>query len=384
MIAKGNISVAGTKLAGASNRWAPTLEEVGPIALGAVALFVLSGVLAPGTLAYSALITMLPFAGVLILVGVGQTIVIQQRGLDLSVPGLVSTGGLVVTYLAMHGTPILVAVLLGLALGVLAGAVNGFLVAKVNITPLVTTLAVNALLLGVADAVSGGATLAAPHQISRFCYGRIVGVPNPLVVALVVVGLVSFTAKRTATGRRFVAVGAKPAAASASGISARRYVQVAYIVSGVCGVSAGILLAGSVSGAQTASGNEYLLSSIAAVVVGGTPVTGGRGSVVATAIAALFLTQLGQLVVALGAPQAAQLGVQAVAIGIAATIRHIPLPPALRRRTESSAGSRDRGARGRPGEEGIARVGSTAMPSAGLNDAVAGEPADNVADQPPN
>jgi ribose transport system permease protein len=92
----------------------------------------------------------------------------------------------------------------------------------------------------------------------------------------------------------------------------------------VCFAVSGLLLAGFIGSASPIAGNDYLLTSIAAVAVGGTPFTGGRGSVVASAVAALFLAQLGQMVLALGAAPAVQLLIQAAAILGAATIRHIP------------------------------------------------------------
>jgi ribose transport system permease protein len=133
-------------------------------------------------------------------------------------------------------------------------------------------------------------------------------------------------------GRRFVAVGANPAAAAAAGIPVLRYQVGTYAVAAVCFAVAGMLFTGFIGSASQTAGNDYLLPAIAAVVVGGTPFTGGRGSVIASGVAALFMVQLGQMVLALGAGTAVQLLVQALAIILAVTIRHFP---ALLRRKSS-------------------------------------------------
>jgi ribose transport system permease protein len=119
-------------------------------------------------------------------------------------------------------------------------------------------------------------------------------------------------------------VGANPLAAQSSGVKVLRYQIEAYVVAAACYAIAGVLLAGFVRYASPTAGSDYLLPSIAAVVIGGTPFTGGRGSVVASGATALFMAQLGQMVLALGAGPPQQLLVQAVAILAATSIRRVP------------------------------------------------------------
>jgi ribose transport system permease protein len=119
-------------------------------------------------------------------------------------------------------------------------------------------------------------------------------------------------------------VGVNPRAAEAAGVRALKYQIGAYVASAVCFSAAGMLLAGFIGSASQSSGNDYLMPAIAAVVVGGTPFTGGKGSVIASAVAALFMAQLGQMVLALGAGTAVQLLVQACAILLATTVRYLP------------------------------------------------------------
>ena len=144
------------------------------------------------------------------------------------------------------------------------------------------------------------------------------------ILALVFVILISIATKRSVMGRRFVAVGANPGAAAAGGIPVLPYQIATYSVAALCYAVAGMLYTGFIGSASQTAGNDYLLPAIAAVVVGGTPFSGGRGSVVASGVAALFMTQLGQMVLALGASTAIQLLVQALAIVVAVTIRLLP------------------------------------------------------------
>jgi len=301
------------------------VSEFGWIWIGTVVLFAVSAVLAPGTVRLGSLMAMLPFAGILALVATGETVVIQQRGLDMSAAGMVSLAGVLAAVFGYASGSMVIAVGGAIGVGVLVGVVNGLLCARLNITPLVATLAVNALLIGGVRTLTGNAPISAPESIQAFSHSSLLGLPNSLWLAILFIAIVAIVTRRTPPGRRFVGVGVNPRAASAAGIAVLRFQVGAYAISGLCFAVAGILLAGFIGNASHTAGNDYLLPAIAAVVVGGTPFTGGRGSVIASGIAALFMAQLGQLVLALGAGPAVQLLVQALAILLATTIRMVPL-----------------------------------------------------------
>lgn len=300
-----------------------TVHEFSWIWVGAVGIMLVSAFVAPGTVRAASIMSMLPFAAILAITAAGQTIVIQQRGLDLSLPGVMAMSGIVLAKVAAVTGSIPLAVLAAIACALVAGIINGLLVAKVNITPIVATLATNALLVGAVRTLSGGSPISTPPDIGAISHATLFGVPMTLVLALVFVVLLSFATKRTVAGRRFIAVGANVAAARAAGISVLPYQVATYALAAVCFAVAGILFAGFIGSASPSAGADYLLPSIAAVVVGGTPFSGGRGSVIASAVAALFITQLGQMVLALGATSAVQLLVQALAIVVAVLVRHL-------------------------------------------------------------
>lgn len=287
-------------------------------------LFLVSAIVAPGTVRPGALVAMLPFAAILAIVAVGQTIVIQQRGLDMSAIGLITLGGLLVAKLGFVTGSIYLAAPMTLAIAILLGVVNGALIARLHITPIVTTLATNALFLGAVRTISGGSPMTAPIEVANLSHERILGAPLILILATGFVALVSFISARTVVGRRFVAVGANPAAAAAAGLPVLRYQIGAYAASAFCFAVAGMAYAGFIGSASQAAGNDYLLPGIAAVVVGGTPFAGGRGSIIASGVAAIFMAQLVQMVLALGAGPAVQFLVQALAIVVAVSIRNLP------------------------------------------------------------
>lgn len=300
-----------------------TMHEFAWIWGGTALIFAVSAVVAPGTVRWPSILSMLPFAAILAIAATGQTIVIQQRGLDMSLPSIMAISGLILAKVALVTGSIPLAVAAALAIALLAGIVNGLLVATVNITPIVVTLATNAILLGAVRTISAGSPVIAPPSLATFSHQTIAGVPMTLLLALAFVILISVATRQTVHGRRFIAVGANPAAAEPAGIPILRYQVATYAIAAVCFAVAGMLFAGFIGSASPTAGNDYLLPAIAAVVVGGTPFSGGRGSVVASAVAALFMVQLGQMVLALGASTAVQLLVQALAITLAVLIRHV-------------------------------------------------------------
>jgi ribose transport system permease protein len=293
-----------------------------PIVVITLILFAVSAALAPGTVSRSGLDSTLPFAGILAIAAVGQAIVVMMGGIDLSLPGMMTLSAMVTSqFAAENGDNIWLALLVVGGIAVLSGAINGVLVVVFEVTPLIATLAMNAALLGVASAYSGGTPTSAPKRLTDFALAKTVGVSNTVWAAVVVVAIVGFIVSQTVWGRRLIAVGTNRRAARASGIRWRSISISGYVMAALCYSAAGVVLAGFVSSPRTDAGNPYLLPAIAAVVVGGTPLIGGKGTVIGAAVGAVFFSQLRQLVFALGAPSASQLLVQASVIGVAATLQ---------------------------------------------------------------
>jgi ribose transport system permease protein len=307
-----------------SGRGGFRIGEFGWIWLATIALFLVSAVAAPGTVRLGSVLSMLPFAAMLAIVAMGQTVVIQQRGLDMSVVALVALGGVMTAKLAPEIGSTFLGAASTILVAALLGIFNGLLISRLNVMSIVATLATNALYVGLVRAVSGNMALQTPGRLSQFVGGSVLGAPNSVLVAIALIMCVSIVIRTTRLGRNFLIVGAAPRVARAAGINLSLYQVGTYAFASVCFAIAGMLLSGVIGSASHLSGPDYLLPGIAAVVVGGTPFTGGKGSVVASAVAALFMVQLGQLVLSMGAGTAGQLLVQAVAIVVATSVQHLP------------------------------------------------------------
>lgn len=285
------------------------------IVIATAALFALSPVLAPGSLGSAPLLSMLPFAAVLAIAAAGQTLVVQQRGLDLSVPGMLALGAVLCTALPQqHGWSLPAAVVAGVVGPAVVGALTGVLVTRFEVIPLIATLGMNAVLLGIVFAVADGTPAGAAESLNQFALDRTLGVPNTVLVAILVIGVAGVVIGRSSVGRRLTAVGVSPRAAEVVGFRVRRYQLLAYASAGACYGIAGVLLAGYTKTPPLFLGDSYLLPTVAAVVLGGTALSGGVASVAASGVAALFLTQLGQLLRALGWSDSRQLIAQAAVL----------------------------------------------------------------------
>jgi ribose transport system permease protein len=318
------------------------LSATQSIWIATAALFLFSLIVQPQSLSYGSLSAMLPFAAILAIVAAGQTLIIQQGGIDLSVPGMISLGVVIMTRIPNgDDTKLPIALLLGFGCLVGAGFANGLIVNKIGITPIVTTLGMNAVLYGAVMFISGGTPRDTTALLQSLISSTFLGVSRAVWITAVVLLGVQVVIKRTPAGRRFEAVGASRSAALASGIHPARYEIGAYVGAGLLYLIGAILLAGIVKTPSAFQGNNYLLPSVAAVVLGGTSLLGGVGSVLATAGGALFLTQLQQLVLTTDLSAGLSLLVQAGAIAIGVAVHNFPRL-SLSRLANRSAG---RGAR---------------------------------------
>lgn len=295
-------------------------------------LFLVSPMISPGVLSASSINAMLPFAAILAIAAAGQTLVVQQGGIDLSVGGTMSLAAVLVTNLPSGANDGLTrAVVLALLAAAGAGLLSGLFVTFLGVSPLVATLGVNSLLLGIIQHISNGSPTEAAPRLDDFVSGRLWGIPRTLIIAVLVVLVLNALVKRTVGGRRFEFVGANRLTARASGVSVSSARLSAYLGAGLCYGIAGVMLAGFLRTPGIFVGDSYLLPVIAAVVLGGTSLSGGAGSVIATAGGALFLTQLDQVVLARGADTWVQYVMQGLIIAVGMSAR--AFAPRLRGRS---------------------------------------------------
>jgi ribose transport system permease protein len=260
---------------------------------------------------------MLPFAAVLAIAGLGQMLVVQQGGIDLSVAGGISLAVVISTHEpAGDDSKLGPAILMAVAFAIGAGLINGILVSRLRLNSIIATLGMNALLYGAVFAVSGGTPRSTTKLLASVAGGTTWGIPNAAFFAVGALIVVSILTKKTVAGRRFEAIGANPAAARAVGLRVRVHQTLSFVWAQLLYCLAGVLLAGITNQPTAFQGDSLLLPSVAVVVLAGTSLLGGRGFPISTVIAALFLRQLQQFVLALGVDTSVQTLVQAIALAV--------------------------------------------------------------------
>jgi len=242
------------------------------------------------------LLQQLKVASFLGVIATGAMIVILLGQIDLSVPWVVAVGGMMATAATGWG-PLgtALAIPVGVACGVLIGVVNGVGVAYLRIPSMVMTLAVNAVAQGLMVVHTGGFSpqdSSSPAMRYIATGDSLLGVPNALVVWIVVGAATVFLLTRTAFGRTVYAIGNRERAAYLSGARTQAVVMAAFAIAGGLSAFGGVLLAGYASKAAQAMGDPYLLPAIAAVVLGGTSILGGRGSYLGTVAGVILITLL--------------------------------------------------------------------------------------------
>ena len=286
--------------------------HLGPTGRRALAALAVAAVLhAAGTLLIEGYSTefsiraMLVLATLLAVASVGQTLVILLGGIDLSIPFVIGFANVVAAQLYGSGMPFVAVCAIVAALALLIGAANGALSATLKIHPLIVTLGIGTAVQGaVLLWTAGFPTGSAPDAVTRFV--SIGGSAGPLpvpwlipafaVLAIVVVVML----ERTPFGRRLYALGSNPQAAPLALIGPRTIWTLTYALSALFAALAGVLLLGFTGSAYGDVGQPYLFQTIAAVVIGGTTLVGGRGGLVGTVAGALVLTEINTLLIGLG------------------------------------------------------------------------------------
>jgi ribose transport system permease protein len=266
-------------------------------AFGCIVLLLLLGSLySRSFLSPEYLLQQLKVASFLGVIATGMMLVILLGQIDLSVPWVVTTGAMMACAAAGHGTPGLwISIPFGILCGTAIGFVNGVGVAYLRIPSMIITLATNAVAQGLMVVYTGGFSPMdeASKAMRYLATGNAVpGIPNAVLVWAIIGGLAIWILKRTTFGRAVYAIGNRERAAYLSGIDTRRVTLLAFALSGGLSAFGGVLLAGYASKAAQSMGDAYLLPSIAAVVLGGTHILGGRGSYLGTIAGVILITLL--------------------------------------------------------------------------------------------
>jgi ribose transport system permease protein len=253
------------------------------------------------------LLQQLKVASFLGVIATGMMLVILLGQIDLSVPWVVTTGAMMACAATSFGdVGVALAIPFGILSGVVLGLANGIGVAYLRIPSMIITLAVNAVAQGLMVVYSGGfsprdfASVEMRYIATGFA---IPGVPNSVLVWAIVGAAMIFLLNRTTFGKAVYGIGNRERAAYLSGVNTRRVVMIAFAISGGLAALGGVLLAGYASKAAQSMGDAYLLPSIAAVVLGGTSILGGRGSYLGTVAGVILITLLQSILSVMQMPE---------------------------------------------------------------------------------
>lgn len=273
-----------------------------------VVLLALGGIAKPGFLSASYLLQQLQVASFLGVIASGVMLVMLMGQIDLSIPWVIAMGGMMATGASDFLGPTLgpeLAIPFGVLCGVLAGLVNGVGVAYLRAPSMIFTLGMNAVAQGLMVWHTGGFApqdTATPLMVALASGSLIPGVPNPLLIWIALGAAIVWMLTRSRLGRQIYAIGNKERAVFLSGVDSRKVTLAVFAISGACAAFGGILLSGWANRSYQAMGDPYLLPTIAAIVLGGTNVLGGRGSYLGT-IAGVILITLLQSILSVLQPQ---------------------------------------------------------------------------------
>jgi ribose transport system permease protein len=262
---------------------------------GTVAILLIGSIFHPGFAGWNSLRVMLVVASFVGFVAAGQMLVVLVGGIDLSMPWVLNAAAIVLTTSSLgHTSRLPLALTLALGTGAAVGFANGMGVAWLGVPAVVMTLGMNGVLQGLSLGLSKGLTCRscssyAPAPVRDLFAGRVAGIPADLFVWLGVTLFITVLLTLTTFGRRVYAVGVNPRAAFLSGIGVRGVTVALYTLSGVFAALAGIALVGYGGQPSLGLGDPYLFESIAAVVVGGVSILGGRGQYLGVVAGSLTL-----------------------------------------------------------------------------------------------
>jgi len=259
-------------------------------------------------LSVSNFLNILQQSSILAIVSIGSFLAILSHGIDLSLGAIVTFAGVVSALVMVQGYDVISACLIALAAGIAAGAVNGFLIAYTRVDPFIVTLGAMGTCEGLALVLANGATIPANNATFKVLGGgSLLLVPLSALIALASYGLFGFLLKRTALGTHIYAVGGNEEAALLSGIQVQKLKILVYAVNGLLAGFAGLVLASRLGAANPSQGIGIEFDGIAAAVVGGTSLAGGRGNVWGTFMGAVIIAILRNGLNMAGLPMALQM-----------------------------------------------------------------------------
>jgi ribose transport system permease protein len=263
--------------------------HLGPL-LGLIILSIIMSIASNRFLSFGNLSNIALQTSINALLAIGMTFVILTSGIDLSVGATLALSGAVTAGLMTHGFSPVTAALIGLLIGVIAGFFNGVLVGYGKLAAFIVTLGTMTLFRGFTEIYTHGTPIfGLPASFMNLGTGTTAGIPNPVWIMIIAIVLGWIFLNRMTAGRKIYAVGGNEGAAFLAGVPVKRYLVIVYVISGFLAALAGIILTSRLGSAEPTAGTGYELDAITAVVLGGTSLMGGEGTLIGTIIGALVL-----------------------------------------------------------------------------------------------
>ncbi|WP_170771793.1 ABC transporter permease [Ruegeria lacuscaerulensis] len=277
------------------DRLEPYLAFIGPMVM-ILAILIFMGIAEPARyFRLTNLNLILLDAALYMPMAMAMTFVITQRGIDLSIGSIAALSAILMAFLVkQYGFPAWVAVPLAIVLGALMGLINGLVITRFKVPDLIGTLAMDLVYRGLALVIAKGLVLARfPDLITEIGRGQIPGfIPVPVVLGLITMAIGYVVLTRTYFGRYTIAIGSNPEASEMTGVAVDRHKIYAYVLMGAAAAMAGVMLTGKLNAIQATSAPYFNLHVIAAVVVGGTSLFGGRASMIGSLAGVLLLSMM--------------------------------------------------------------------------------------------
>lgn len=225
------------------------------------------------------------------IIAVGMTFIIITGAIDLSPGSVLAFSSIVACDFAHPGQyPLIVSIIIGVGIGLICGLVNGFIISKGKVVPFIVTLGMMTIARGLTLVYkSGKAVINLSNSYNNIGGGYILGIPIPVIILIVVIVIANFILKYTKFGRHVYAIGGNEVSAEVSGLNINKIKILVYGIAGTLTGLAGIILSSRVMAGTVVAGQGYELDAIAAVVIGGTSLTGGKGTIKGTVIGALII-----------------------------------------------------------------------------------------------
>ncbi|PWJ89022.1 ABC transporter permease [Oceanotoga sp. DSM 15011] len=260
------------------------------VSIALIGLFILMSFLSPLFLSGYNLINILLQSSTYIILSIGMTFVIVTGGIDLSVGSIAVVSGILMASLMKSGTNVFIAILAGLIISILCGFINGFLVSKINLPSFIVTLATMSIFQGAALIFSGGLPIYGfPKSFSFLGIGSILSIPIPVIIALICIIISIFIFKKTKIGHYALAIGDNRQAVKMCGINIFKYEMIVYMINGFTTGIAAIITTARLNSAEPLGSMSMGLDAVAAVVMSGTSLSGGTGSVTGAIIGSLLM-----------------------------------------------------------------------------------------------